>query len=380
MRLPTAVAAHTIFDRMIEIPLELGQRRYDLSIGHGLLSLLPDLLEAFAGRRIVVVSNHRVWSLHGARVERPLRRIGTLTRVLIPDGEPHKTRATLDAVHDAFLAAGLGRDGLVVAFGGGVVGDVAGFAAATYMRGVDWAYVPTTLLAMVDSSIGGKVGINHPKAKNLIGAFHQPRAVVTDPSLLETLPPRELRSGAYEILKCGVIADRALIKALAAAPRGLTGWSRMDVENAVASACRVKAEVVEKDERDAGLRQILNLGHTLGHALEAITRFRRFTHGEAIGWGMIGEAWIARRRGVLTEAAFDAIAGAVDHLGPRPRVSDLRPERLLEAVSRDKKARKGRVHFVLPVALGRVVVRPDVESAEIRRALKVMAAREALLA
>jgi 3-dehydroquinate synthase len=365
---------------MIEIPLELGQRRYDVSIGHGLLSLLPDLLEAFAGRRIVVVSNHRVWSLHGARVERPLRRIGTLTRVLIPDGEPHKSRATLDAVHDAFLAAGLGRDGLVVAFGGGVVGDVAGFAAATYMRGVDWAYVPTTLLAMVDSSIGGKVGINHPKAKNLIGAFHQPRAVVTDPSLLETLPPRELRSGAYEVLKCGVIADRALIKALATAPRGLTGWSRMDVENAVASACRVKAELVEKDERDKGLRQILNLGHTLGHALEAVTRYRRFTHGEAIGWGLIGEAWIARRRGVLTEAAFDAIAGAVDHLGPRPRVSDLRPERLLEAVSRDKKARRGRVHFVLPIALGRVVVRPDVEPAEIRRALKVMAAREALLA
>jgi 3-dehydroquinate synthase len=365
---------------MIEIPVELGPRRYNVSIGHGLLALLPDLLKPFAGRRVVVVSNRRVWALHGARLERALRSVGSLSRVLIPDGEARKTRATLDAVHDAFLAAGLARDGLVVAAGGGVVGDVAGFAAATYMRGVDWACVPTTLLAMVDSSIGGKVGINHPKAKNLIGAFHQPRAVVADPSLLETLPARELRSGAYEILKCGVIADRALVRAVTLAPDGLSGWSRIDLENAIASACRVKGDVVEKDEREGGLRRILNLGHTLGHALEAVTRYRRFTHGEAVGWGMIGEAWIARRRGMLTEAAFDAIASAVDRVGPRPRVSDLRGESILDAVSRDKKAARGRVAFVLPVELGRVVVRPDVERAEIRRALGVMAAREALLA
>jgi 3-dehydroquinate synthase len=362
---------------MIEIPIELGERRYSVSIGHGLLALLPDLLGRFADRPSVVVSNHRVWSLHGARLERGLRRLGPLKRVLIPDGEVHKSRATLERLHDAFLAAGLGRDALVVAFGGGVVGDVAGFAAASYMRGLDWVQVPTTLLAMVDGSIGGKVGINHPKAKNLIGAFHQPRAVVSDPSLLETLPPREVRSGAYEILKAGLIADRALVKALARAPAGLAGWDRIDLENAVASACRVKAEVVERDEREAGLRRVLNLGHTLGHALEAVTRFKRFTHGEAVGWGLIGAAWIARRRELLAESSFDAIAATVDRLGPRPRVSDLPAAQILQAVARDKKARRGRVAFVLPVALGRVVIRADVQPAEIRRALLVMAWRVA---
>jgi len=258
------------------------------------------------------------------------------------------------------------------------VGDVAGFAAATYMRGIDWVTVPTTLLSMVDSSIGGKVGINHPGAKNLIGAFHQPRAVVIDPLFLDSLPLREVRSGAYEILKCGILADRALFASLRRAPPGLRGWSRVDVERALADACRVKAEVVERDEREGGLRRVLNLGHTLGHALESVTRYRRFTHGEAVGWGMISAAWIARRRGLLVEPAFDAIASAVDHLGPRPRVSDLAQAPILDALTRDKKARDGRVVFVLPTAVGRVVVKGDVDRAEIKNALKVMAAREAL--
>lgn len=364
---------------MIEIPVDLGERRYLISIGHGLVSLLPDLLAPLGGRRTVVVSNPRVWSLHGGRVERPLRKLGPFARVLIPEGEAHKSRNTLERLYDGFLEAGLGRDGLVVAFGGGVVGDVAGFAAATYMRGVDWVQIPTTLLGMVDSSVGGKVGVNHARAKNLIGAFHQPKAVVIDPSFLATLPTRELRSGAYEVLKCGVIADRALFRALRKAPPGLQGWSRIDVENALASACRIKAEVVEKDEREGGLRRVLNLGHTMGHALEAVTRYRRFTHGEAVGWGLIGAAWIARRRALLAESSFDAIASAVDHLGPRPKVSDLQAESVLAAMSRDKKVRRGRLTLVLPTAIGRVVVREDVQPPEIRRALAVMASREALV-
>jgi 3-dehydroquinate synthase len=327
-----------------------------------------------------VVSNSRVWSLHGSRLERPLKTLGPLTRVLIPDGEEHKDRASLQAVHDALWKAGLGRDGLVIAFGGGVVGDVAGFAAATYMRGIDWVQVPTTLLAMVDSSVGGKVGINHAGAKNLLGAFHQPRAVVIDPALLETLPRRQVQSGAYEVLKCGMLSDRSLFKALRSAPAGLAGWGRVDMENAIASACRIKAEVVEKDEREDGLRRVLNLGHTLGHALESVTRYRRFTHGEAVGWGLIGASWIARKRGILAEQAFDAIASGVDHLGPRPRVSDLAPEKVMTALKGDKKAKAGRTVFVLPTRIGSVVVRSDVQPGEIRHALRVMAAREALTA
>jgi 3-dehydroquinate synthase len=364
---------------MIEIPVELGERRYPISIGHGLTRRLPDLLSSLRGRRLVVVSTPRVWRLHGRTVERPLRALGPLTRALVADGERHKSRATLDRLHDAFLAAGLGRDSVVIAVGGGAVSDVAGFAAATYMRGVAWVPIPTTLLAMVDSAVGGKVGINHPRVKNLIGAFHQPRAVVVDPAFLETLPARQLRSGAYEVLKCGILGDQALFRALQKAPPGLRGWSRVDVENALASACRIKAEVVEKDERESGLRRVLNLGHTLGHALESVTRYRRFTHGEAVGWGLVGAAWIARRRGQLAEEAFDAIAATVDHLGPRPPVSDLRPDRLLEAVSHDKKSRRRGATFVLPVAIGRVAVHEDVEPGEIRRALAVMAAREVLL-
>jgi len=299
-----------------------------------------------------------------------------VSRVLVPDGERNKTLATLAAVHDGLAAAGVGRDGLVVAFGGGMVGDVAGFAAATYMRGVMWVQVPTTLLAMVDSAVGGKVGVNHARAKNLIGAFHQPKAVVSDPTVLETLPLRQLRSGAYEVLKCGVIADRTLFEGLLSAPAGLVGWRGMDVENAVASACRIKAEIVEKDEREDGLRRVLNLGHTLGHALEAATAYRRFTHGEAVGWGIVGAAWIAKERGLIGEPECDGIASAVDHLGPRPRVSDLPAPRILAALRQDKKARGGKLTFILPTSIGEVVIQPDVRPAEIRRALKVMASRE----
>jgi 3-dehydroquinate synthase len=309
-----------------------------------------------------------------------LRALGRAETVLLPDGERFKSRATLNALHDRFLAAGLARDGLVIACGGGVVGDIAGFAAASYMRGVDWIPIPTTLLSMVDSSIGGKVGINHPLAKNIIGAFHQPRAVLVDPSFLQTLPRRQCQSGAYEIIKCALLGDRALFRSLEAAPQALCGWDPIDLERAIAASCRIKADVVEQDEREGDLRRILNLGHTFGHALEAVTSYRRFTHGEAVGWGLVGAAWIAARRKILPQSAFDAIASAVDHLGPRPRISDLSLPAVLSALKHDKKAKAGRVHFILPTAIGRVVVRGDVKAEEIRHAWRVMASREAMLA
>jgi len=364
---------------MIEIPVELGNRRYPIVIGHGVARVLAHAVPGLRGLRLLVVSSPRVWKLHGPAVQRGLRGLSVSGPVLFPDGEAQKTRKTLDRLHDAFLAQGLARDSIVLAVGGGVVGDVAGFAAATYMRGVAWVAVPTTLLSMVDSAIGGKVGVNHPKAKNLLGAFHQPRAVVVDPDFLATLPEREVRSGAYEILKYGVLGDHALFRSLQAAPADLRRWGRQELENAIATSCRIKAEVVEKDEREKRLRKTLNLGHTLGHALETVTRYRRFTHGEAVGWGLVGAAFIARLKGLLSEGTADAIANAVDHLGTRPRVSDLPADELLLAVSRDKKAEAGRVPFILPTAVGRVTIRPDVTKAEIRRALKVMAGREALL-
>jgi 3-dehydroquinate synthase len=365
---------------MIEIPVELGARRYPILIGRGLAPILPDLLGWLQGRRVLVVSSPRVWARHGARLGWARGVAPAAKPILVPDGERHKTRATLAAIQDRFLEAGLRRDGVVIAIGGGVIGDVTGFAAATYMRGVSWVVVPTTLLSMVDSAIGGKVGINHPKAKNMIGAFHQPRAVLSDPAFLDTLPIREVRGGAYEILKCGILADRSLFKAMRGAPAGLEGWQGIEVESAIASASLVKARIVEKDEHEGGLRRVLNLGHTLGHAFEAVTHYRRFTHGEAVGWGLLGAAEIARRRGLLTEAAFDAVASAVDHIGPRPPVSDLSAAEIQEAVSRDKKSRAGKVPFILPSAIGRVVTRDDVTPGEVRQALRTLALREVRLA
>jgi 3-dehydroquinate synthase len=284
--------------------------------------------------------------------------------ILVPSGEAAKTPATVTRLHEAFLEAGLRRGGTVVAIGGGTVGDVAGFAAATYMRGVDWVVAPTTLLSMVDSSIGGKVGVNHPRAKNLIGAFHQPRAVFIDPDLLATLPDRELQSGAYEILKCGLIGDASLFAAVTAAKAPAHLWSRRLMERAIAGACRLKARVVSRDEREGGLRRVLNLGHTLGHALEAATVYRRFTHGEAVGAGILYAAFIARGRRLLTGAAADAIRRAVEALGSRPRLASLDWEIVRAAMRGDKKARSARPTFVLPRGIGHVVV-TEVEEPEL---------------
>jgi 3-dehydroquinate synthase len=353
---------------MIEITVDLAERSYPIAIGHGLLKALPELVRPLQGRSVALVSNETVYGLYGRAVEKALAAVGPVRPITVRDGERYKDRRSLAAIHDAMADASLGRDVLLVALGGGVVGDLAGFAAATWMRGVIWVQIPTTLLAMVDSSVGGKVGINHKTAKNLIGAFHQPKMVIADPAVLATLAPRERRSGAYEVLKCGIIGDAALFDALAEAPGDPVRWSRVHLESAIASSCRLKAEIVEKDEREDGLRRILNLGHTLGHALESVTSYRRFTHGEAVGWGLVAAAWIARRRQLLDSAGYDEIVAAVDRIGPRPRVDDLRDDALLAAVGRDKKAHAGRITFVLPTGIGRVQTFDDVTPEEVRGA------------
>ena len=351
---------------MAEVAVELGERRYTATVGRSALQGLPGILAALAPGRTVVVSSPRVWRHQGPRLARALAL--SSPPLLMPDGEARKTRRTLDRLQDAFVDAGLRRDGLVLAYGGGVVGDVAGFAAATYMRGVAWVAVPTTLLAMVDASIGGKVGVNHARAKNLIGAFHQPRAVVADLDTLGTLAPRALRSGAYEIVKCGIVADPALFAAMAGAPRALAGWAGL--EDAVAAACRVKAVIVASDEREGGPRRALNLGHTVGHALESVTGYRRFTHGEAVGWGLVAAAWIAFARGMIDGSTREAIVDAVDAIGVRPPVADVDEKSILAAIAHDKKARGDRMVFVLPTRIGAVTVVEDVTAAEVRAAWK----------
>lgn len=357
---------------MIDVRVELGERGYAVSVGRGLAARLDAVLHAFAGRHLVLVSSPGILALHGRVAVRALRRLGPVAVVPMPDRERHKTARTLARLHDGFAAAGLARDGLVVAFGGGVVGDVAGFAAATWMRGVECVQLPTTLVAMVDSSVGGKVGVNHPAGKNLIGAFHQPGAVVADLDFLRTLPLRELRSGAFEILKCGLIGDPALFDLMAAVPADLRRWEPAVLERAVAASVRLKAAIVARDEREGGLRRVLNLGHTLGHAFEAVTCYRRFTHGEAVGWGLLGAAGLAARRELVSVDEHAAIRAAVARLGPRPRVDDLDPRAVLRAVAHDKKARGGRVPFVLPEGLGRVRIVDDVTRAELRAALTAL--------
>ncbi len=289
--------------------------------------------------------------------------------VLLPDGERHKQLTTVSRIYDALIRAGADRATTILAVGGGVVGDIAGFAAATYLRGVPVVHVPTTLLAQVDSAIGGKVGVNHPLGKNLIGAFHQPSAVIVDPAFLATLPRREFRAGLYEVVKYGMIASRPLFDRIRDQLALLFARNDDVLTPTIAECCQIKASIVQADERESGPRRALNFGHTIAHALEAATRYRRFRHGEAVAYGMLAAAEVAVARGVLPADDRRALAALIAQMGPLPPVSDLDPSQVLEAVARDKKVVAGRLHFVLPTAIGATTTANDVSIEELSRAL-----------
>ena len=288
---------------------------YAVEIAHGAAARLAALLDAIgAPSRRIVVSNPTVWRHHGeifAGVSRD-------EPVLIPDGERFKQLSTVSKIYDALIRAGADRSTTIVAVGGGVVGDTAGFAAATYLRGVPVAQVPTTLLAQVDSAIGGKVGVNHPLGKNLIGAFHQPIAVVVDPAVLSTLPRREFRAGLYEVVKYGMIASRDLFAQIAASLPAVFARDPAALVPIIAESCRIKADIVEQDERESGPRRALNFGHTVGHALEAVTKYKRFLHGEAVAYGMLAAAALGVARGVLSEDDRTRVARPDHADGPSP--------------------------------------------------------------
>ena len=255
-------------------------------------------------RRIFIVSSPTVWRLHGTAISRALPGPEC---ILIPDGERAKTLQTASRVYDALVTARADRGAGIVAIGGGVIGDTAGFAAATYLRGIAVAHVPTTLLAQVDSAVGGKVGVNHPLGKNLVGAFHQPQLVAIDPLVLTTLPRREFRAGLYEVVKYGMAFDAELFERVRTSTHAIFGRSPEVLSPIIATSCRIKAAVVQEDERERGRRRLLNFGHTAGHALEAITKYRRFRHGEAVALGMIIAADLAVARGALHADARDAL-------------------------------------------------------------------------
>lgn len=343
---------------------------YPVSIGSGLtLSLGNRLRKLFGSSRqsVYVLTSPEIWALWGKRVLASFAPQEPVV-IFLPAGERYKRLAQIERLASELLAAGADRSSLLVAFGGGVVGDVGGFLAAIYMRGIDYVQVPTTFLAEVDSSVGGKTGVNLRAGKNLLGSFHHPRAVFADIDLLGTLPPREYRAGLYESVKAGLIRDAALFRYMEANQRLIDRREPAALEKIVAASVRMKAEVVGLDERESGLRMILNFGHTIGHAIEATAGFGSLLHGEAIAWGMLIALEASRARGWLKAADAERAGKLIRSLAPPPPPR-LRGERLLAAASGDKKNRAGVRRFILLKGIGRAVVTEDVTDSEVLAAI-----------
>ena len=351
----------------VRLDVRAASGSYAVEIASGAATRLRSFLDAIgAPARRIVVSCPPVWRLHAET----FGGISSDEPILIPDGERFKQTATVGRIYDALVRVNADRATTLVAVGGGVVGDVAGFAAATYLRGIPIVQVPTTLLAQVDSAIGGKVGVNHPLGKNLIGAFHPPLAVVIDPLVLATLPRREFRAGLYEVVKYGMIASRSLFERIAVDLPKLFARDPEALLPVIAESCRIKSDVVQQDERESGPRRILNFGHTVGHALEAVTKYRRFRHGEAVGYGMLAAAEVGVARGALPVADRDALAALITQMGPLPAVADLSATQAIEAIARDKKVVAGRLHFVLATSIGTTEIVTDVTTDQIAAALR----------
>jgi len=356
---------------MIDVPVKLGPRSYRVAVGAGLLAQVgPEISRLGVGRKLALLTDPAIKALYGEIVARSLAGAGfEVTTVLLPEGERAKTLEVAAQTWDRLLEAGLDRGSAVVALGGGAVGDLAGFVAATYMRGVHFVQLPTTLLAQVDASIGGKTAIDHPRAKNLIGAFHQPRLVLADTGALQTLPEREYRSGLAEVIKHGIVLDAAYFDEVERSAAALAKREPETLERIVAGSCRLKASVIERDEQEAELRHVLNYGHTIGHAIEAVTGYARFAHGEAVSLGMVAEAGVAERLGLAATETRVRQVHLLETMGLPVREVGEAPERVIEAMARDKKGKEGRVPFVLAPEIGRFRIVFDVPKPVILEAL-----------
>jgi 3-dehydroquinate synthase len=341
-----------------QLRIELGERSYPILIGKGLLSDAKLLSQHISARNVLIVTNEVVAPLYLSTLKNALadKRV---TELVLPDGEHTKSLETLSKVFDALVGARLNRDAAVIALGGGVVGDLAGFAAACYQRGIDYIQIPTTLLSQVDSAVGGKTAVNHPGGKNLIGAFHQPRCVIADTDVLNTLPDRELRAGLAEVIKYGLVRDPAFFawleinatKILLRDPHALT--------YAIKRSCEIKAEVVGIDEREQGLRAILNLGHTFGHAIENALGYGEWLHGEAVAAGMVLAAEMSRRLGWLLGADYQRAVKLLDASGLPIKAPRIGAEKALELMGMDKKVLAGKLRLVLLQGLGNAVITAD---------------------
>jgi 3-dehydroquinate synthase len=345
--------------------------------GSGLIQTLAPRIERIAGRlprRVFVLTSGPIWALWGEAflasfAEEPIV-------LFLEPGEKFKTLGSVDKLLRQMARAGGDRGSLLIAFGGGIVGDVGGFLAAIYMRGIAYVQVPTTFLAQVDSSVGGKTGVNLPEGKNLVGSFNHPLAVFADIAVLGTLPARELRAGLMESIKAGIIRDRALLRFMDEHAAEVLGRDAKALEKVIAASIRMKAGVVNRDERENGLRMILNLGHTVGHALEQATGYKALLHGEAVGWGMIAALFLARRRGTITASQFERLEILIHLYGPLPALK-VKAKRVIAATGGDKKNVGGVRRFVLPIGIGDAGVVEDVTPAELDAAVAYMLAQAA---
>jgi 3-dehydroquinate synthase len=366
----------------VRVRLPARQINYEIKIGSGALKDAGKAATAVLGgtaRRVAVISNRRVFGLFGDQLVRALRSAGLeVCHWLMKDGEQHKTLRSLEQALVFIGKSGLERNDAVVALGGGVVGDLAGFAAATYLRGVAFIQVPTTLLAQIDASVGGKVGVNMAAGKNLLGAFHQPRLVLIDTDTLQTLPRRELTAGWCEAVKQGAVGDRKLFDRTVRFLGAHASGGHTELSAIIAAHCRFKANIVAGDERestarnDGRSRKILNFGHTTAHALEAVTGYRRFRHGEAVGYGMLVAGEISKNLGMLGADALESLREAVRACGPLPRAEDIQIDRLIASMKSDKKSVSGSVKWVLLDGIGkpRIVDGSAVNTNILRQALR----------
>ena len=356
---------------MRTLTVALGERSYPIHVGDGLLQRAGELLSPLASRRAIIVTNPVVAQHHLSRLQSALSVAGLASEVIVvPDGEAHKDWTTLYAVHTRLLEMKAERSTLLIALGGGVVGDLAGFAAATYQRGIPLVQVPTTLLAQVDSSVGGKTAINHPLGKNMIGAFYQPRAVISDTATLATLPDREYRAGIAEIIKYGAIRDLGFFEWLEQNVDALVARDAGAITHGVVESCRIKAEIVAADERETGERALLNFGHTFGHAIETATGYGTWLHGEAVAAGMVLASRLSVLASGLPSREAERVVQLVRRAGLPIEPPSLELTTWLESMARDKKVESGAVRFVLLESLGRAAIRSGVAAEKVAASLK----------
>ncbi len=357
---------------MQTISVELGERSYPIHVGCGTLEKLPEVLAQMnALGTVVIVTDTNVAPLYATRIQELVESTGAKTLICtMPAGEEHKRLARVEEFCGQFLEAGLDRSSVLVALGGGVVGDTAGFSAAAFMRGIRFIQIPTTIVAQVDSSVGGKTGVNHPLGKNTIGAFHQPSAVLIDMTCLKTLPDRELRAGLAEVIKHGVIADADLFAYMESHADTILAKDLDTLEYPVIRSCEIKSAVVAEDEKEQGKRADLNYGHTFGHGIEAATHYKEFLHGEAIALGMCAAANLSLQLGMVDEAFVARHRACFEAYGLPVSWAELPVEPTLEAMTHDKKARAGVLKFVLADEIGHVVHRTDITEQQARKALE----------